>query len=121
MLLTKMGYKGGGIGINGQGIIQPMELVEIPLFASLGYGKEEVGECSKEVEARGASKEEPKHVALSKEPKPEGDTTIHDESKCKWISIMLQSFSQERSSKKERKTSVERIEHSKGVKTYPPH
>lgn len=34
-LLTKMGYKEGGLGINGQGITQPLEVVERPRFAGL--------------------------------------------------------------------------------------
>jgi hypothetical protein len=41
-LLRKMMYKGGGIGINDQGIIQPLEVVGRPQFAGLGYGE---GEC----------------------------------------------------------------------------
>jgi hypothetical protein len=51
-LLTKMGYKGGGLGIHGQGITQPLEVVQRPRFAGLGYGKEENGEFSKVVEAK---------------------------------------------------------------------
>jgi hypothetical protein len=39
-----MGYKGGGLGINGQGIIQPLEVVGRPWFVGLGYGE---GEFSK--------------------------------------------------------------------------
>jgi hypothetical protein len=42
-LLRKMGYK-GGLGINGQSIIQPMEVVGRPQFAGLGYLE---GECLK--------------------------------------------------------------------------
>jgi hypothetical protein len=47
-LLRKLGYKEGGNGINGQGIIQPLEVVGRPRFAGLGYVE---GEYSKEVEA----------------------------------------------------------------------
>jgi hypothetical protein len=54
-LLTKMGYRGGGLGIHGQGVTQPLEVVQIPLFGSLGYGQEEIGECSMSVETRATS------------------------------------------------------------------
>jgi hypothetical protein len=55
-LLMKMGYRGGGLGIHGQGITQPLEVVQRPRFAGLGYGQEEIGECSKSIEARATSK-----------------------------------------------------------------
>ena len=48
ILLTNMGYKGGGLGVNGQGMTQPLEVVQRPQFASLGYIG---GECSKVSEA----------------------------------------------------------------------
>ena len=54
-LLTKMGYKGGGIDINGQGVTQPLEVVQRPPFVSLGYGKVDIGECSKIAKARTTS------------------------------------------------------------------
>lgn len=43
-LLTKTGYKGGGHGVNGQGMTQPLEVVQRPRFSGLGYTE---GECSK--------------------------------------------------------------------------
>jgi hypothetical protein len=46
-ILTKMGYRGGGLGINGQGVTQRLEVVPRQPFAGLGYGHEEKGECSK--------------------------------------------------------------------------
>jgi tuftelin-interacting protein 11 len=40
-LLRNMGYKGGGLGIDGQGIIQPMAVEGIPRYVGLGYGERE--------------------------------------------------------------------------------
>ena len=34
-LLTKMGYKGGGLGIHGQGMTQPLKVVQRPHYAGL--------------------------------------------------------------------------------------
>jgi tuftelin-interacting protein 11 len=42
-LLTKMGYEGKGLGNKGQGIINPIEVVERPCYLGLGYGEEEIG------------------------------------------------------------------------------
>jgi len=54
-LLRNMGYKGGGIGIDGQGIIQPLEVEGRPQFAGLGDGERE---CSKAEEAEESSRKE---------------------------------------------------------------
>jgi hypothetical protein len=54
-LLTKMGYKGGGLGINGQGVTQSLEVVQRPPFADLAFGKVEIGEWSKTAKARATS------------------------------------------------------------------
>ena len=39
-LLTKMGYRGGGLGICGQGITQPLQVMQRPRYAILGYSEE---------------------------------------------------------------------------------
>jgi hypothetical protein len=36
-ILTKMGYRGGGLSINGQGVTQPLEVVPRQPFEGLGY------------------------------------------------------------------------------------
>ena len=48
-LLTKMGYKGGQLGVNCQGITQPLEVVQTPRYAGLGYTKEG---CSKDIKGK---------------------------------------------------------------------
>jgi hypothetical protein len=65
-LLTKMGYEGKGLGNKGQGIVNPIEVVEIPCYLGLGYGKEEIGASSKmgskTSEASDASYDRPKSL-----------------------------------------------------------
>lgn len=51
-ILMKMGYRGGGLGMNGQGVIQPLEVVPRQPFVGLGYGQEEKQECSKVAKAK---------------------------------------------------------------------
>jgi hypothetical protein len=43
-LMKKMGYKGRGLGANGQGIVRPINVVEWNQYTWLGYVQEEVGE-----------------------------------------------------------------------------
>ena len=46
-LLTKMGYEGKGLGIEDQGIVNPIEVVERPRYLGLRYGEVEIGASSK--------------------------------------------------------------------------
>lgn len=46
-LLRRMGYEGKGLGINGQFIINPIKVVELPRQVGLWYVRKEVGECAK--------------------------------------------------------------------------
>lgn len=45
-LLKRMGYEGKCLGINGQGIINPIIVEELPRQGRLGYVRKEVGECA---------------------------------------------------------------------------
>jgi hypothetical protein len=75
-LLTKMGYEGKGLGNKGQGIVNPIEVVEIPRYLGLGYGEVEIGECSKTLEASDASNDQLKSL---REQFMKGDgVSLHD-------------------------------------------
>lgn len=47
-LLKRMGYEGKGLGINGQEIINPIKVHELPCQERLGYVGKVVGECTRE-------------------------------------------------------------------------
>jgi hypothetical protein len=61
-----MDYEGKGLGIEGQCIVNPIEVVERPHYLGLGYGEEEIGAFSKMVsktlEASNASNDHPKSL-----------------------------------------------------------
>jgi hypothetical protein len=57
-LMKKMGYDRGGLGANGQGIVNPIEVVELPQYVGLVYVREEVGECSKTIRSIESSSDE---------------------------------------------------------------
>jgi hypothetical protein len=57
-----MGYEGKGLENKGQGIVNPIEVVETPRYLGLGYGKVEIGAFSKTSEASDASNDQPKSL-----------------------------------------------------------
>lgn len=46
-LMKRMGYERKLLGINGQGIVNPIKVEELPRQAGLGYVRKEVGECAR--------------------------------------------------------------------------
>jgi len=64
-LLKKMGYEGKGLGVNCQGIDNPIKVEELPHQAKLGYVKKEVGECVETISEPTTDDEKPSSV-LSK-------------------------------------------------------
>jgi hypothetical protein len=74
-LLTRMGYEG-----KGQGIANPIEVVERPRYLGLGYGEEDMGSFSKmgskTSEASDASNDQPK--SLQDRFKKGDGVSLHD-------------------------------------------
>jgi len=44
-LLKKIGYEVKGLGVNGEGIVNPIKVEELPCRIGVGYIRKEVGEC----------------------------------------------------------------------------
>ena len=65
-LLKKMGYEEKGLGINGQGIVNPIKVEELPRQAGLGYVRKEVGECAMTVSKPLTTDDEKPSSILSK-------------------------------------------------------
>src|SRR5699024_9671062 len=69
-LLKRIGYEGKGLGVNGQGIVNPIKVGELTRQEGLGYSRKEVGECDPPTTNDGQppssvlskSKEKVKHV-----------------------------------------------------------
>jgi len=65
-LLKRMGYEGKGLGVNGQIILNPIKVEELPRQARLGYVRKEVGECADTVSEQPTSDDEEPSSDLSK-------------------------------------------------------
>jgi len=61
-----MGYQGKGLDINGQGIINPFQVEELPQHTGLGYDRKEVGECAKTTSEPSMTDDESPSLVLSK-------------------------------------------------------
>jgi hypothetical protein len=70
MLMIKMGYEGGGLGTNDQGIIAPILAVVWPRYVGIEYVPKDVGESSKTIH-----EEDPKIVTET----PEVNSASRDE------------------------------------------
>ena len=60
-LLAQMGYEGGCLRVNGQGITNPIMVKGRPRYQGLGYGHREFGECYKIFEAKKSSDDDMSH------------------------------------------------------------
>jgi hypothetical protein len=49
-LMRKMGYEGGGLGTNGQGIVDAIEAVVWPRYVRIDYVPNDIGESSKTIQ-----------------------------------------------------------------------
>ncbi len=65
-LLKRMGYEGKGLGINGQGIVNPMKVEELARQTGLGYVRKEVGECAETASEPPTTDDEKPSSVLSK-------------------------------------------------------
>ena len=65
-LLKRMGYEGKGLGINGQGIVNPIKVEELPRQTGLGYVRKEVGECTETASEPTTTDDEKPSSILSK-------------------------------------------------------
>ena len=65
-LLKKMGYEGKGLGVNGQGIVNPIKVEELPCQTGLGYVRKEVGECAETVSEPPTTDDEKPSSVISK-------------------------------------------------------
>ena len=64
--MKKMGYEGKGLGINGKGIVNPINVEELPHQARLGYVEKKVGECIEIASKRPTTDDEKPSSVLSK-------------------------------------------------------
>lgn len=60
-LMKNMGYEGKRLGVNGQGIVNPIQVVELPQYVGLGYVKEEYGIFSKSIIERSPNTTDERH------------------------------------------------------------
>ena len=65
-LLKRMGYEGKGLGVNGQGIVNPIKVEELPRQVGLGYARKEVGKCATTVSGPPTTYDEKPSSDLSK-------------------------------------------------------
>jgi len=61
-----MGYEGKGLGVNGQGNVNPIKVEELPCRTRLGFVRKEVGECAETTSKPPTTDDEKPSLVLSK-------------------------------------------------------